>query len=183
MNAAEKNELKEVQVRLCLKPGDALLSNEPINSPQAAVKVMGEMMCRLDREMLCVVNLDNQNRPINYNVVSIGGINSSLCEVGNIFKSAILCNAAKLLVMHNHPSGVMKISTEDKEITMKMIQAGEFMDIPVLDHVIVGNTSDQFCSILKNCPEIFNDDYKRMPGIAVREGRLKEQSNGKEISM
>ena len=183
MNAAEKNELKEVQVRLCLKPGDALLSNEPINSPQAAVKVMGEMLCRLDREMLCVVNLDNQNRPINYNVVSIGGINSSLCEVGNIFKSAILCNAAKLLVMHNHPSGTMEISTADKLTTARIIVAGEFMDIRLIDHVIVGNTPDQYCSILQKCPEIFNDGYKCMQGIAVRESRLTEQSNEKEISM
>ena len=156
MKASKENTLKEVQVRLCLKNGNSLLSNEAITSPDIAVKVMGKMMCQMDREMLCVVNLDIQNRPINYNVVSIGGINQSTFVIGNIFKSAILCNAAKIIAMHNHPSGSMIASREDKLATFRLVQAGKLFDIEVLDHVIVGNTPNKFCSIRRNHDELFN---------------------------
>ena len=156
MKASKENTLKEVQVRLYLKNGNSLLSNEAITSPDIAVKVMGKMMCQMDREMLCVVNLDIQNRPINYNVVSIGGINQSTFAIGNIFKSAILCNAAKIIAMHNHPSGSMIASREDKLATFRLVQAGKLFDIEVLDHVIVGNTPNKFCSIRRNHDELFN---------------------------
>ncbi len=164
MKASKENTLKEVQVRLCLKNGNSLLSNEAITSPNIAVKVMGKMMCQMDREMLCVVNLDIQNRPINYNVVSIGGINQSTFVIGNIFKSAILCNAAKIIAMHNHPSGSMIASREDKLATFRLVQAGKLFDIEVLDHVIVGNTPNKFCSIRRNHDELFNtmDDVGKL---------------------
>lgn len=156
MKVNKENTLKEVQVRLCLKNGNSLLSNEAITSPDSAVKVMGKMMCQMDREMLCVINLDIQNRPINYNVVSIGTISESPAAIGNVFKSAILCNAAKIIAMHNHPAGSLAASQGDKFVTFRLAQAGRLFDIEVLDHIIVGNAPDKFYSIKQNYAELFN---------------------------
>lgn len=69
-------QLKEVNVRLVLNESSALYSTTPISTPQDAVNVMGELLRGADREMVCVINMDNKLRPINYNIVSIGGINS-----------------------------------------------------------------------------------------------------------
>lgn len=157
MKVNKENTLKEVQVRMYLKSGNSLLSDEAITSPDTAVKVMGEMMCQMDREMLCVVNLDIRNRPINYNVVSIGTIGKSLVAVGNVFKSAILCNAAKIIVMHNHPAGSLVATQADKLVTFRLAQAGRLFDIEVIDHVIVGDAPDKYCSIRRNFGELFKE--------------------------
>lgn len=70
-------QLKEVNVRLVLKEsGTMLYSSRPITRPDIAVDVMADVLKEMDREMVCVVNLDTHGRAINYNVVSIGGINS-----------------------------------------------------------------------------------------------------------
>jgi len=87
------NELKRVEVRLKLTEGNGLYSSESIDRAETAVRVMAEAMAGLDREEVCVVNLDGKGHPINFNVVSIGGLNQSIVPVGNVFKAAILSKA------------------------------------------------------------------------------------------
>ncbi len=81
---------KRVEVRLYLKEGETLYRTEPISSPEAAEKVLKELMRDLDREMVAVVNLDSKNRPMNYNIVSIGSINTSLAPIQNIMKLSLI---------------------------------------------------------------------------------------------
>ena len=128
-----------VRVELKVSEGDSLYSTRKMTSPSEAVEVMKELLSRVDREYLVVVNLDQANRPINYNIVSIGGIASSLAPMNNIFKSAILSNASSIMLFHNHPSGDVTPSKEDFDVTEKIIRVGKLMDTPVLDHIIVGS--------------------------------------------
>lgn len=139
--------LKEVDVRLRLHDGgNALYSAEPMDSPEHAVNVMREFLSEMDREYLCIVNLDVRQRPINFNVVAIGSTTSCQVPIQNVMKAAILSNAAGIILMHNHPSGSVSPSFEDHDITQRIIAAGQVIGIPCVDHVIVaGNRMFSFC--------------------------------------
>ena len=108
-------QLQEVNVRLCLKEGAVLYSTAPLSHPEAARDVMRDVLKDLYREMVCVVNMDNKMKPINYNVVSIGSIDQSMVPIQNVFKSSILSNAASIMLLHNHPSGDPTPSVSDRE--------------------------------------------------------------------
>lgn len=125
----------EVYVRLSER--SVLYSDQPVNTPKKATEVMAKVLAGMDREYLCVVNLDTQLHPINYNVVSIGSLNTAPASMSNIYKSAILANASALIVLHNHPSASLEPSREDIEVTRKIEEASNIMDIELLDHVIV----------------------------------------------
>ena len=130
--------LTEVRVRLKLTEGETLYSAKPIDCPDAATRLMAGMLSEMDREHCCVVNLDNHLRPISFNIVSVGGINSTMVPVANVFKTAILQNAASLMIMHNHPSGNIEPSKEDISLTQRLLEAGRLLEIPIIDHIIVG---------------------------------------------
>ena len=151
---------KQVEVRLYLKEGETLYSPEPISSPVSAINVLSELMKDLDREMVAVVNLDAKNRPMNYNIVSIGSINTSLAPIQNIMKSAILSNAASIMLAHNHPSGDCTPSRQDYELTVRLVEAGKLLEIPVLDHLILGGDGDRY-SFREHNPELFTGPYKK----------------------
>ena len=150
-------ELQEVEVRLKLQEGRTLYSTERMDTPEAAAKAMAGLLAEMDREYVCIVNMDSKMRPLNYNVVSIGTINQSPVSMQNVFKSAILGNAACLMAFHNHPSGDSRPSAKDIDVTMKMVKAGELMDIQLMDHIIVsGGTGGQY-SFRENMPYLFTE--------------------------
>jgi len=99
----------------------------------------------LDREQFVCCHLDVKNRLISREVVSVGHLSSALVHPREVFKAAILANAASVALAHNHPSGSTEPSREDIEITRRLFKAGELLGIPVLDHVVITATSH--CSI------------------------------------
>lgn len=123
-----------------------LLSDKQLNSPMDAVNVLRKYISDFDRELLCVVNLSSSNMPINGNIVSMGTLNGSLVEPREVFKTAILSNAAKIIVMHNHPSGYLNPSKDDIMVTDRLLQAGELLGIPLVDHIIVGPHNSSYFS-------------------------------------
>lgn len=151
----EESGLKEVHVRLALKEGQTLYSSEPMNSPWRAVDVMREALREMDREMVCVVNLDTKLHPINYNIVSIGSIDQSVVPIQNVFKSSILSNAASIMVLHNHPSGDVTPSQEDYDATHRLSEAGKLMDIRLVDHIIVGGDRGDIYSFREHNEHLF----------------------------
>lgn len=148
-------ELKEVKVYLSEEGSNTLYSQKAITSPDDAVEVMSDILCKQDREFFCVVNLDTKNRPINYHVITVGSLNKALVDIGNTFKTALLSNAAKVMIFHNHPSGDLNPSHEDIIATKKIIDAGQILGIKVLDHVIVGGRNRNYYSICKSDPALF----------------------------
>ena len=153
---ADEYELKQVKVRLKLAEAEPLYSTEQITTPDKAAEVMAGVLSQMDREYCCVVNLDGANHPINFNVVSIGDVNQAHVPIQNVFKSAILSNASSIMMFHNHPSGSVQASREDIDVTKRLIEAGKIMNIPVLDHIIVGGGSGERFSFKEANPEMFN---------------------------
>jgi DNA repair protein RadC len=92
-----------------------------------------------DREEFLAVVLDGKNRVQGFNVVSVGSLTASLVHPREVFKAAILANAAAVIVLHNHPSGDPTPSSEDIAITQRLRQAGEILGVNVLDHVVIGD--------------------------------------------
>ncbi|MDY6307535.1 MAG: JAB domain-containing protein [Oribacterium sp.] len=166
---AEEYELKQVKVRLKLAEADPIYSTEQITTPDKAAEVMAQVLSQMDREYCCVVNLDGANHPINFNVVSIGDVNQAHVPIQNVFKSAILSNAASIMMFHNHPSGSVKASREDIDVTKRLIEAGKIMNIPVLDHIIVGGGTKERFSFREESPEMFN--VSESMSYVVREPR------------
>ena len=123
-----------------------LMSKTPIQSPEDAVELLGEYLCGLDREVLCVVNLRTDGKPASCNFVSMGAVNECIAHPREIFKSAILSNATSMILLHSHPSGNLKPSKEDTVITDRMLKLSELLGIPLVDHIIVGGKNDSYFS-------------------------------------
>ncbi|EIJ71796.1 RadC family protein [Pasteurella bettyae] len=91
-----------------------------------------------EREIFLVLFLDNQHRLIKQEEMFLGSINSATIHPREIIKSALYCNAAALILAHNHPSGRSEPSQSDKNITEKIQQAANLVDIRLLDHFVIG---------------------------------------------
>ena len=91
----------------------------------------------LEREHFVAITLDGASRVINTRVISIGTINQSLVHPREVFRPAIQDNAVGLIVAHNHPSGQLVPSIEDKRITKRLKEVGVLIGIELLDHVIL----------------------------------------------
>jgi DNA repair protein RadC len=91
------------------------------------------------KEMFITLHLDGKNRIICMDLVSIGSLNQSIVHPREVFKTALLSNAAALILIHQHPTGDPLASSEDISITRRLKEAGEIMGIKVLDHIIVGD--------------------------------------------
>lgn len=141
----EKNRmyrLNQVAIRLVEMP--PLLSDVPLNSPDATVKVMSDMLKDYDREVLAVVNMQTDGRPINMNVVSMGALDQSIAHPREMLKSTILSNAAAIMLVHNHPSGKLIPSEEDILMTARMKKLCDLVGVRLLDHIIVGPGKEYF---------------------------------------
>ena len=121
-----------------------LYSKEPMNNPDAAIRVMNEFLSQMDRELFCIVNLQADLTPINMNIVSVGSLNEALINPREIFKSAILSNAHSMMLIHNHPSGNLIPSTSDIQTTARMQELGELMGISLVDHIITGRNGNYY---------------------------------------
>lgn len=170
------DELKQVDVRLKLVEGNGVYSDKPITNPQEAISVMADVMAGLDREEVCVINLDSKGHPINFNVVSIGTLNSSFVSGRELFKSAILSNAASMILLHNHPSSELQMSQSDRMVTEKMMYASLFLDIEILDHIIVAGRTGRTLSIRETYPEIFDKSTYANAIVRVADG-VEEREN------
>ena len=93
-----------------------------------------------EREVFMVLFLDNQHRLIKKERLFLGTINVSTVYPREIIKEALYCNAAAMILAHNHPSGVCEPSYADQTITRKIIEAADLMEIRILDHIIVGKS-------------------------------------------
>ncbi len=90
-----------------------------------------------NREHLWTISLDNANKILNIELVSIGSINKTIVEPMEVFSIPLQKRAVKVIVVHNHPSGELRPSAADKDITDRLIQCGLILNLPVLDHLII----------------------------------------------
>lgn len=143
-NKTKDYRLNVVNVRLVKEP--ALYSETKIAGPEDVVNLMRDELRTYDREVFCILNLKTDGSVINMSVVSIGTLNAAIVSPREIFKSSILSNAAAIIAFHNHPSGSVKPSQEDIDVTNRLDECGKILDIKLLDHIIVGAGTDEIYS-------------------------------------
>ncbi len=116
-----------------------------IRSSDAAGALLHRYLADVDREHFVVILLDRKNQVIGFHTVSIGSLTASVVHPREVFKVAILSNAAAVIFGHNHPSGDPTPSAEDKALTSRLVEAGAILGMQVLDHVVIGDgTSRHF---------------------------------------
>ena len=134
--------LNQVAIRMVEMP--PLLSDVPMDGPEAAVKVMADMLKDYDREVVAIVNLQTDGKPINMNVVSMGALAQSIAHPREILKSTILSNASAIMLVHNHPSNKLQPSMDDIATTARVKQLCDLIGVKFLDHIIVGPGRDYY---------------------------------------
>jgi DNA repair protein RadC len=140
-----KNAIAEVEIKYnSIIPKDQRVK---ISQSKDAFKVL-QSIWNLDlieyQEHFWLLLLNRSNEVIGTKCISQGGVSSTIVDVRILFCLALKCNASAILIAHNHPSGNLNPSIQDKELTKKITSASKFLDIALLDHLIV--TKDGFYS-------------------------------------
>jgi DNA repair protein RadC len=112
-----------------------------IKSSKDVVKILMPRMQDLKKEIFKLLLLNSQNRIIDMIEVEEGTVNQANPIIREIFQKALQNFTAFIICVHNHPSGNPKPSQEDKEFTQELVQAGQILQIKVLDHIIIGNNN------------------------------------------
>lgn len=110
---------------------------EKVTSSRSVYNIMQPILGELPHEEFWILYLNNSNKIIQKNQLSKGGITGTLVDVRLVLKNALEVGATALVLCHNHPSGTLKPSQADKDITQKLKIAAKSLDIKVLDHLIV----------------------------------------------
>jgi DNA repair protein RadC len=135
---------KAIALKAALELGRRLTLANPeqrpqIGSPRDVVNLLGLEMGYLAQEQLRVLCLDTKNRVVHTHTVYQGTVNSSVVRAAEVYKPAIARTCPAIVVVHNHPSGDPTPSPEDIRTTEQLRRAGEYLDIELLDHIVLGH--------------------------------------------
>lgn len=117
--------------------GEEALEKKKITSSTSVFELMQPVIGELEHEEFWIIYVNNSNKVIQKNQLSKGGITGTLVDVRLVLKNALEVGATGLILAHNHPSGTLKPSEADKQITQKLKLAAQSLDIKVLDHLII----------------------------------------------
>ena len=128
--------MAEIAVRMSREKASRKLK---FDSPRSVAEYYMEEMRHQEKEKILLLLLDNKLQFIEEYMISLGTVNSSLLSTRDVFIRALKVRASHIMLLHNHPSGDPKPSRQDILITRKIKEAGELMDIPLVDHIILGD--------------------------------------------
>lgn len=131
----------EIARRLAVVPSSISKEKTSDVSPQDIYLQVRQKILNYHKEHFLVVSLDNTNKIIAVDVVSVGILNSSLVHPRETFEIAIKHHAAQIIICHNHPSEELIPSEDDLKMTKRLIEVGKIVGIPVLDHLIISKKS------------------------------------------
>ncbi len=131
MRSVQKVRLRQV------RDGRVRFAVDKVNRPQDVWEALLPFYRGADREMLSVLCVDAQNRPTCFQICSVGNLNTTRTNPREILKVAILSNAAAIILIHNHPSGLAEASEEDLEFTKAVKRSCDAMGLELYDHLIV----------------------------------------------
>lgn len=126
----------EIGKRISIYSGEEKIK---VDSPSVISELLMEEMKYLKKEHFKIAILDTKNQIISIENISIGNLNASIVHPREVFNIAIKRSANSIILIHNHPSGDPTPSTEDINITHRLIDAGNIIGIKVLDHIIIGD--------------------------------------------
>ena len=137
-------EAKAVTIAAALELGRRRRFSEALEKPsiknsQIAYECFYAHLSDLNHEQFWIMLLNNANKVIKLEKIGVGGMTGTTADPKKIFKSALENNAASVMLCHNHPSGNIFPSNADKQITNNLVKAGQFLEIKILDHIIIGN--------------------------------------------
>ncbi len=115
------------------------LEQKRIGSSKDAFEILAPILNDCNYEEFWCVTLNRSNYVIKTIPISEGGVSGTVADPKKIFKLALEDNASSIIIAHNHPSGALKPSNADIKLTQKCKEAGQFMELPVIDHIIIGN--------------------------------------------
>lgn len=149
--------IKAIRIKAAMELGKRMIAprnyEESIDSPRMVWEcIVGDIACSRQEEFWVLI-LDNKNRLIKKSRISIGTISEALVHPREVFRDAIREAASSVIIAHNHPSGVLKPSVNDIEITKRVAQAGAIVGIQLLDHVIV--TDNDYLSLRETDETLF----------------------------
>ena len=121
-----------------VREGSCSTTHNIIRTPEDVAAIMSPEYENAAVEIAYMLSLDTKNKVIGVFTISTGSLNASIIHPRDVFQRAILSNAASVILVHNHPSGDPTPSSEDIELTRKLVEAGKLLDIAVLDHVVIG---------------------------------------------
>lgn len=139
---------------------DLPIETDTIHNAKQASKVFCTTIGSLNVEHVALLCMDGANRVVNYSIISIGEITNVKVSLAQLFRTALLSNASKLMIAHNHPTGVIEITSNDIEMTRKIAFFANAFSMELLDSVVV--TSEDFISIRTHCKELLNDREDRI---------------------
>jgi len=124
---------------------NVVAENRPkVDSDLEAGKVCRQIVDGEPQEVFAVVGLDSQNRVVGYRVVHRGALSMCPVDVSTVLRAVLSMPCCGFLITHNHPSGDPTPSHEDLVLTNKLKQAADFVNVSLLDHIIVGDTTVSF---------------------------------------
>ena len=118
------------------------IQSRPLDTPQLIYECFGPQMGHLAKEQVVVAVLDTRLRHIGTEIVSIGTVNESSAHPREIFRPVITRGGYSFILIHNHPSGDPSPSRADEIVTRKLVDASKFMQIEMLDHMIIGRAAE-----------------------------------------
>jgi len=133
--------IQKFSLRVVKENGGRYDLDKTINNPIAARNLFIEVaeLNKRSEEVFVMATIDVRNKVTGLFEVSTGTLNSSLVTPREVFKRAILQNAAGIVLGHNHPSGNIDASNDDIQITKNLVKSGKILGVNVVDHIIIGN--------------------------------------------
>lgn len=116
-------------------------SNIPLDKPELIYELVRPSLSTLPYETLLVITVNSRLEHTSTNTISVGSVNETSAHPREIMRPVITRNAYGFILVHNHPSGDPSPSMADQKITSKLVKAADLMQIPMIDHVIVGSSS------------------------------------------
>ena len=121
------------------RQGSEFLSKTVVRTSGEIARYLKTVLKDYSYEVFAVVFLNRSNKIINFQIISTGGLTGTVADPRVILKKAIEAEACSIVLSHNHPSGSLKPSRADEELTLKIKNAASFLDIRVADHIIVSD--------------------------------------------
>ena len=134
--------LDQVAIRMVKEP--PLYAEYPLDSPEAVVRLLADTLKDYDREVVAVINLRSNLKPINVNLVSMGTLDGAMAHPRELLKTMVLSNAASVIMVHNHPSGNLNPSKEDIVTTENMANLCGMLGNNFCEHVITGPGNEYY---------------------------------------
>jgi len=134
--------LRELTIRYSVKAdatGQPVVMNRTLSTPAASAAALAALLQDEPGEVFAILCLSTKHRVIAYHEVSRGTLDATLVHPREVFKAALLANAAAIIVTHNHPSGDPSPSPDDMALTRRLVDSGKLIGVEVLDHIVIGD--------------------------------------------